>query len=264
MAAGEGRGRAAAEGALGVSRGLVRIYRTADDYRRYSPENADRRASLTSFYKAFRRYFGRSVLDLGCGGGALGAVIAPSGRSYLGVDTNPDMLREARKLTGLRFLEADITRDRIPGRFDTVTLIGNAMAHFSVGQMDKLLRARRSNVHVGSTFLLEYRDLIAMFWQNTWTHVRVTTHVRGKIVHRARLLDLVKGTLDVRARPSTRAWVLDWSHAIWSPFILEMLMRSHGWVLVHRSPPRPKTAAARIPESNVDVYRFAATRGDYR
>lgn len=200
------------------------------------------------------------MLDLGCGGGVLGALLAPTGREYLGVDANPDMLREARKLPGLRFLDADVTHDRIPGRFDTVTMLGNAMAHFTVADMDRLLAARRANVRPGSTFLLDYRDLIAMFWQGTWTKVRVTTHVRGTITHRARLLDLEKGTLHLRARPSTRKWVLDWSHALWSPFILEMLMRHHGWLLAHRSPPKARRGASRIPQDYVDVYRLEATR----
>ena len=144
MAAREGRSRAA-EIALRVNRRLARLYRTGDDYRRYSWDDPDRRSALASFFKKYRRYIGRSVLDLGCGGGVLGALLAPTGRSYLGVDANPDMLREARK-TGLRFLAADITRDKISGRFETITLLGNAMAHFTVRDMDRLLRTRRSNV----------------------------------------------------------------------------------------------------------------------
>ena len=236
------------------------MYRTGEDYRRYTLDSADRRSSLRSLLAWHRRYIGRSVLDLGCGGGVLGALLAPTGRDYLGVDANPDMLREARRIDGLRFLEADVTRDRIPGRFETVTMLGNAMAHFTTADMDRLLTARRANVRAGSTFLVDYRDLIAMFWQDSWTKVRVTTHVRGKITHRAKLLDLEKGTLDLRARPSTRKWVLDWSHAIWSPFILEPLMRRHGWLLVHRTAPPPKAGASRIPEYYLDVYRLEATR----
>ena len=124
-----------------MNRQLVDIYRTGDDYRRYTWEDTNRRQTLTSFYRTFRRYFGRRVLDLGCGEGVLGRILEPTGRSYLGVDANPD-------------------------------------------------------------------------------------------------------------------WVLDWAHAIWSPYIVEMVMRSHGWRLTHRWPPRPKSSAAKIPESNVDVYRL--------
>lgn len=189
----------------------------------------------------------------------LGTLLAPTGRSYLGVDANPDMLREAQK-TGLRFLRADITRDPIPGRFDTIALLGNALAHFTIDGMDRLMRTRRANTRPKSTFLVDYRDLIAMFWQGTWKRVHVQTFVRGKVTHRAQLLDLEKGALDMRGRPSTRRWVLDWSHAIWSPFILQMLMRHHGWMLVRRSVLRQPQGRARIPESYADVYRLDAAR----
>lgn len=234
---------------------LVRIYRTGDDYRRYTLENPDRKASLTAFLEQHRRFIGDSVLDLGCGGGVLGMLLAPTGRSYLGVDANPDMLREARK-TGLKFLEADITRDPIPGRYDTVALLGNAMAHFTVRDMDQLLEMRRSNVRPGSTFLVEYRDLVAMLWQGTWPRVKVQTNLRTTVTSRARLLDLQNGTLELRTRPSTRRWVLDWSHAVWAPFILEMLMRHHGWLLVHRAAAGKPVGRSKIPEGYADVYRL--------
>jgi hypothetical protein len=48
--------------------------------------------------------------------------------------------------------------------------------------------------------------------------------------------------------------MLDWAHAIWSPFILESIMRSHGYRLVRRSALRPGSGARVIPEQYVEVY----------
>jgi SAM-dependent methyltransferase len=244
-----------------ANRQLVDIYRTGDDYRRYTWDDSDRRESLASFYEVYQPYIGRRVLDLCCGGGVLGRILEPTGRSYLGIDANPDMIREARKAaksaaSRQKFVLGDAWRAHIPGQFDTIALIGNSLAHFNVEDVDQLLRQRRGNVHSGSTFIVEYRDLVAMFWQGTWSGVKIQTHVRGRIVHRARLLDLENGRLALRARPSSRKWVLDWAHAIWSPFILDMVMRSRGWRLMHRSPPRSQSARAKIPESVIDVYRL--------
>ena len=242
---------------------LVDIYRTADDYRRYTSENPERLRAMESFYSVYRRYIGRRVLDLCCGGGVLGRVLEQHRREYIGVDANPDMIREARKAarearSKQRFVLGGVARVRITGQFDTVTLIGNSLAHFTVGELDQLLLRRRTNVHVGSTFIVDYRDLVGMFWSGTWTKVKVQTFVRGKVVHRATLLDLDHGRLAMRARPASRKWVLDWAHAIWSPFIVESLMRSHGWRLVNRMPRR---SGAAIPEQVYDVYRLAASRG---
>lgn len=248
-----------------MDRQLVQIYRTAEDYRRYTSDNADRRQALASFYKEFRPYFGRSVLDLACGGGVLGLILERSGRSYLGVDANPDMIREARKAakerdSSQRFLLGNIWRARISGRFDTVALLGNSLAHINVREMDELLHTRKANVHAGSTFLVDYRDLVAMFWSGTWSQVKIQTHVRGKVVHRTRLLDLEDGRLRMRARPASGKWLLDWAHAIWSPFILEGVMRSHGWRLVTRRSRPGGSAATSIPEHIVEVYRVDGGR----
>jgi SAM-dependent methyltransferase len=133
----------------------------------------------------------------------LGRILERSGRSYLGVDANPDMIREARNAakergSSQRFLFGNICRARIPGRFDTVALLGNSLAHINVEDMDELLRARKANVHAGSTFLVDYRDLVAMFWYGSWSRVKTQTHVRGKVVHRTRLLDLEDGRLRMR------------------------------------------------------------------
>jgi SAM-dependent methyltransferase len=243
---------------------LVNVYRTAEDYRRYTPDDVRRRRALALFYRKYKPFIGQSVLDLACGGGVLGLVLDSPGRTYVGVDANPDMIRAARtsakaRGSGQKFVLGDVCRARIRGRFDTVTLLGNSLAHINLSEMDELLGLRTANVGPGTTFLIDYRDLVAMFWRGTWSRVKVQTHVRGKVVHRARAVDLVAGRLRMRARPSSRGWVLDWTHAIWSPFILESVMRSHGWRLVSRSPvgePGPRA----IPEHYIDVYRLERIR----
>ncbi len=73
-----------------MRRRLVDIYRTADDYRRYTSENPERRRAMESFYSVYRRHIGRRVLDLCCGGGVLGRVLEQHRREYIGVDANPD------------------------------------------------------------------------------------------------------------------------------------------------------------------------------
>ena len=188
-------------------------------------------------------------------------VLARTGRSFVGVDAYPDMIRQAREAAkdsdfGQRFLSGDICRAKVSGRFDTVTLLGNTLAHLTLKEMDELLRVRKANVHRNTTFLMDYRDLIAMFWHGSWSSVKIQTHVVGKVVHRATKLDLERGILEMRARPSTRRWVLDWGHAIWSPFILEVLMQLHGWRLVHRSPRIAEKGAKAPLEHYVDIYRL--------
>lgn len=244
-----------------MDRQLARFYRTAESYLRYVPSDLERRKELLSLYRRFRRFFGAKVLDLACGGGVLGWVLEPTGKTYVGIDVNPDMLREARRAardrgSHQRFLQGDITTARIPGRFDTLTLLGNALGHLRVAEMEELLSRRTANIHVGSSFLIDYRDVVAMFWDRAWKRVYTQTHKRGKVVCRTRRVDFRKGSIYIDARPARGSWVVNYTQAIWSPFILEPLMKSHGWSLEFRSLGRPYVVGTRDPFSWVEVYRY--------
>jgi ubiquinone/menaquinone biosynthesis C-methylase UbiE len=71
---------------------------------------------------------GMSVLDVGCGTGAItrgiAEAVAPNGRA-VGMDVNPDLIAEARRLhadvPGLEFAVGDILVPTQPGGFDIVT-----------------------------------------------------------------------------------------------------------------------------------------------
>lgn len=250
-----------------MDRELVRYYRTAEDYRRYLPSSEERRNALRAFYRRYRPYFGRSVLDLACGGGVLGVVLEGAGPRYVGVDANPDMIREAGRAARAsgsrnRFVLGDVTRVSLRGRFDTLVLLGNALGHLGLQEMDELLRRRRSNVHRASTFLVDYRDVVGMIWRGEWARgPYVQTHKRGKVVSRTRSVDLESGLIHIRSRPSTGRWKVDFTQAIWSPFILEGLMRSHGWGLERRAPGNAPPEGISEVDRWVDVYRFQGDAG---
>jgi SAM-dependent methyltransferase len=240
--------------------GLVRTYRTAEDFRRYSPLNAPRLRKFRMFYRANARFFGESVLDFGCGGGILATVLRGTGRRYVGVDANPDMIRLARRTASAsgentRFVLGDIRRVKLRGTFTTWALLGNTMGHLSTADLGELVDLHRANAQPKTTFLIDYRDLVGMFWRGTWRRVRVQKFVRGKVVHRTTRVNLEEGMLEMLAVSAARRWKLKWNHAIWSPFILESLMRSHGWRLVHRSAWRSRGRPAALPEGYTDVYR---------
>ncbi len=248
-----------------MDRGLIKAYRTAEDYRRYVVGNPERTRALGQFYRRHRRHFGRSVLDLACGGGILGSVLEPTGRRYVGIDFNPDMIREARNAAAARgsdqrFLLGDAVHARVPGRFDTLTLLGNSLGHLTALDMDELLRCRSANVHPGSTFLIDYRDVVGMFWRASWSHgPYVQTHKRGKVVHRTRKVDLERGVIFLRARSASGRWSVDLTHTIWSPFILEAVMRARGWTLLHRSSGYPGSTDQPAIDYWEDVYRVTGT-----
>ena len=233
---------------------MVRYYRTAARVDRYSPGDSTRKRELAALYRRERPYFGARVLDLACGGGILGFLLEDRGHKYVGVDINPDMLGQARSAARrlharVRFLEGDIATLPIAGRFDTLTLLGNALSHLRTDEFARLLATRRQNVHRGSYIILDYRDTVAMFYKGQWKSPYVETHKGARAVHRTRSIDWDTGVIHVRAKRRA-AWSVDFTQKIWSPFITAALLADHGWVSVHRR-------AVPAHNSWIDVYRFA-------
>ena len=232
---------------------MVRYYRTAERVDRYSPGDSTRKRGFAALYRRERPYFGRRVLDLACGGGILGFLLEDRGHTYVGVDINPDMLREARSAARrlharARFLEGDIATLPIPGRFDTLTLLGNALSHLRADEAARLLATRRQNVHRGAYMILHYRDTVAVYYKGLWKSPYVETHKGARTVHRTQSIDWDTGVIQVRAKRRA-AWSVDFTVKIWSPFITAALLADHGWVSVHRR-------AVPAHYSWVDVYRF--------
>jgi SAM-dependent methyltransferase len=236
-----------------MSQAIVRLYRTAENYRRYTMADAERERVLATLYRVERRFFGRRVLDMACGGGVLGFILEPLGHTYLGVDINPDMIRNATKAAALlgshnRFLEGDAVNLRVPGRFDTLTLLGNALGHLSAIEFAELLASRRANVHVGSHFVIDYRDTVSMFYQGLWKRCLVETRKRGRVVHRTRAVDTVSGLIHMQAKKAGD-WTINFTQSIWSPFIVSTIMADHGWV-------RVRQRQTHSGECLVEVYRY--------
>lgn len=72
---------------------------------------------------------GERILDIGCGTGHLSSQIAASGASVAGIDSSPEMIREAReKYPQLRFEVADARNIPLTGPFDAV--FSNAALHW--------------------------------------------------------------------------------------------------------------------------------------
>ena len=241
-----------------MTREILRYYRTAEGVARYSLGEPTRSQELAALFHAQRRYFGRRVLDLACGGGVLGFLLEKEGRECVGVDANPDMLREAGRAardlgSHVRFLLGDATELRVTGRFDTVTILGNALSHLTAREFARLLGTRRRNVRRGSHLIVEYRDTVAMFARALWKSPYRETHKGGTTVHRTRSVDTTRGVIHVRARRG-REWTVDFTQKIWSPFLVEALAVDHGWTLVRRQENRRQW-------SWTEVYRYGGPDG---
>lgn len=192
--------------------------------------------ALARLYRNTKRFFGHKVLDLACGGGVLGFVVEPEGHRYLGIDTNHDAVGAARQYAAEigshnRFVLGDVRSTELQGTFDTVTLLGNALCHFNTADFVSIIGNVAGHVHSGSYFVVDYRDVVSLLFARRWARRfsgrrearTVTSVTKGFDARRGDLLleSIQEGGRNLR-----------FTHGVWSPFILEPLMRLNGWSLV--------------------------------
>lgn len=95
-----------------------------DAIARLSGEEVDRTGRFDDFVLALVPAEARSVLDVGCGGGALARWLARAGRRVAGVDLSPEMIARARRRAvghaGLTFHCADFLEHDFGEQFDCV------------------------------------------------------------------------------------------------------------------------------------------------
>jgi len=221
----------------------VAFYRGSEDYRRYSAESQETLQRLRQVLRQDGPSFGRSLLDLCCGGGALAPLYERDGRRYVGIDTNSDMIREARGSARARgssasFLLADARRVRLAGRFDTVVMLGNALSHLTTRDFLQVLWRLSGHLEPAARFIVDYRDTVQLFFERKWGK-RYVQHKGGhRVVSTTRGVDLLRGEVLIVSRRDGVRGPIPHSQTIWSPFVLEPLMVSQGWRLVRRMPER--------------------------
>jgi len=222
-------------------RDLQQYYRQHDDFRRYLHTSEKRAKELSDLYRSNRRFFGKRVLDLACGGGILGFLVETKGHEYVGIDANPDVVKSAigharRAKSSNRFLLGDIRSAKISGVFDTITLLGNALTHFNIEDFVATISNLSKNVRIGSYLIVDYRDVVSMLFQRRWK--RRFTGKRGGhlpgITTATRDINPLLGELLMESMKQGRR-KLKFRFGVWSPFIVEALMRLMGWRLVRRS-----------------------------
>ncbi len=223
----------------GLKDEVVTYYRSHDSASRYTAGAADRHEHFEAFHRRYKRYIGRTVVDLACGGGVLGFVLERHGRRYTGVDINPDMIREARahaRKTGSRatFVRGDLATVKLQGRFATATLVGNSLCHIDGRRLLAILEHLRPKMRAGSHFIVDYRDVVGLLYAGQWLMHSEQRYDDRIVDVRTDGCDTVRGRLEQAYNIVGEPQAHRWGHAIWSPFIIEPLFAASGWKLRKR------------------------------
>ena len=140
------------------------------------------RSDLDLYVEIVEELGASSVLDLGCGTGALAIMLAGSGRDVAGVDPAGAMLDVARAKPGadrVQWIHGDATAVPRELSVDVVTLTGNAaQAIIDDADWRRTLEAVRGALVPGGHFVFETREPSLRAWES-WTRNESFTMVDG-------------------------------------------------------------------------------------
>jgi SAM-dependent methyltransferase len=118
----------------------------------------DRTAEIDRLRTYISRYLprARSLLELGCGTGALLAGLAPD-LAVTGIDRSPEMLAiAAGTVPGARLVRGDITGFTLPGQFDVVICMFDTLNHVqSFGGWLSLFSSVHEHLASGGLFVFD-------------------------------------------------------------------------------------------------------------
>ncbi|MFP3222478.1 MAG: class I SAM-dependent methyltransferase [Nitrososphaeria archaeon] len=234
-------------------------YRISENFHRYTMKNEQRVNELKNLYALVKEHVGHETLDLACGGGILDFILENDGKSCTGIDINPDMIDQAEeyaRLTGskVKFFLGDITQANLTGKYDTFFLVGNAIAHFNAKAFVKIINRMNKLCKEGSTFIVDYRDVVNLFYERKWKKRMVETKDNVSTISITLNYNSESGEVKKIAwQKGKRRNSITFTHAVWSPFIVEAIMNSFGWELVKRVPQETW-------QGWLDVYRHSGSR----
>lgn len=146
-----------------------RLYHDSELADFYDLENGWERSPDFDYCRAFAAD-AASVLDLGCGTGALAVALGGGGRVVVGVDPAPAMLSIARAKPGaesVEFIEGDARTLRLGRRFERIVLTGHAFQVF-LTRDDRRAALATIAAHLapGGRFVFDSRNPAGREWED--------------------------------------------------------------------------------------------------
>lgn len=232
---------------------IGKAYRAVKETEDYQMNNKTRVKQIEMLYKNNKSYFGRTVLDVGCGGGILGFLIEKHVASYTGIDVNPDQVKAAREYakkvgSKCKFILGDAEKIEVPEKYDTITIIGNGLPNISTEKLCGILDNLQHNVKE-AIVIIEYVDMVSAIFHG----VSMPSDTKGLSVKEIGF-DGVKGNIIRRVSTASGAG-MEFGYHIWSPYILQFLLNTKRIRLLKRGSGYFEYKGWHVP-SLLEVYRW--------
>lgn len=170
------------------------------------------------------------ALDIGCGTGVSTFALEELGFEVVGIDVREDALQKARKIAEKRgsrveFLLMDAKRlEFVDESFDLVALLGSPLPHFSIYDLDEIVRESHRVLKAKRAIVIEYADNLRGLY--SWYR---DVFVEGPLVSIRESIDFIKGSERRFFIELAGETIFIVEFYLWSPWILEFILRKAGF-----------------------------------
>ncbi|MGQ4891027.1 MAG: class I SAM-dependent methyltransferase [Candidatus Njordarchaeia archaeon] len=213
------------------------FYSNFENLENYDPSSSIGKTRM-KFWEKFllerKNIVGKKALELACGGGILSFTLAKMGVDVVGVDIQKDMLEMAKRYSdrhnlNARFILGNIKNLELGEKFDSIFLVGNSIAHFSLMEFEQIIGTVKKHLHLEGHFIVEFSDAI---WEIFTGNLKLIpkADVKEKIEVSYNPFEGSVNILKVKRMIRNDFFEAErHSLYIWSPWLLRYVMEKNGF-----------------------------------
>ncbi|OQX50717.1 MAG: hypothetical protein B5M53_11860 [Candidatus Cloacimonas sp. 4484_209] len=200
----------------------------------YDPESIQGKFRMKKFLRILSEYLNMKkgkVLDVGCGMGVSTFALEKLGFKPTGVDISKTYIQRAqniaekKKLLSKFFLKSAVEIETLKEAYDAVTFLGNALPHFSIEELDEVIRKAWNVLNIDGIILFHYADWVNILFAS-YQKTLVEKNLENKVMLSYHsVIDTTTGSFERLFLLPESGELFRARFHIWSPWIIEFLLK---------------------------------------
>lgn len=200
----------------------------------YDPESIRGKFRIKRFIRILREYLNAKkgkALDMGCGMGISTFALEGLGFKPVGIDTSKPFISRAKDIATKKnfvskfYLKNAIEIDTLKESYNAVTFLGNSLPHFSIEELDTVIRKAWNVLNIDGVILFHYTDWVNILF-SSYQRMLVEKNQEKKVMlsyHSS--LDTTTGAFERLFFLPEKGEFFRVRFFIWSPWLLEFLLK---------------------------------------